>query len=76
MERTGEVPKHELSKLEMKLRKQIQFSSTTSRHMEARWKNMELIRNIIMEPARRNRPIQKKKPRERVPRDDNPRGDL
>jgi hypothetical protein len=45
----------------VKLRKQIQFSNASKWQLENRWRNMDLIRSIITEPLRRNKPIHKKR---------------
>lgn len=50
------------------MRRQIQFSSTSSRHLETKWKNMDLIRSIVTEPLRAKR-IQKRRQREGRDRD-------
>jgi hypothetical protein len=46
--------------LEIKLRKQIQFSSCSSRSFETKAKNLDIIRCIITEPLRKTKPIRKR----------------
>ena len=48
----------ELSKLELKLRKQIRFMNCTPRQIEQRAKQVDILRNIITD-SKRHRKIQK-----------------
>lgn len=58
-EENGELAQHELSLLEVKLRKQIKLSHFSPKNFDAKARNLNIILNILTNPTRRTKNIKK-----------------